>query len=107
MINHFLVAQDYGIHELHLMNSKSQKLPSDRSPLANQRLLHVQLVQRTGGHRVVTNACVIAIVPIAVTHKATKKSITCMVVFKNQNGTQQVKHSRSQPFLASSAMKKR
>jgi len=107
MINHFLVAQDYGIHELHLMNSKSQKLPSDRSPLANQRLLHVQLVQRTGGHRVVTNTFVIAIVPIAVGHKATKKSITCMVVFKNQNGTQQVKHSRSRTFLARSAMKKR
>jgi hypothetical protein len=24
----------------------------------------------------------------------------CMVVFKNQNGTQQVKHPRSQPFNA-------
>jgi len=55
---------------------------------------------------VVTNTFVIAIVPIVVGHKATKKSITCMVVFKNQNGTQQVKHSRSRTFLARSAMKK-
>jgi len=30
----------------------------------------------------------------------------CMV-FKNQNGTQQVKHPRSRPFLASNVIKKR
>jgi hypothetical protein len=38
-----------------------------------------QLVQCTGWHDIVTNVCVIAMVPIAVAavaHKATKKSIT-------------------------------
>jgi hypothetical protein len=31
----------------------------------------------------------------------------CMVVFKNQNGTQQVKNPRSRPFLDSNTIKKR
>jgi hypothetical protein len=35
------------------------------------------------------------------------QEINYCMVFKNQNGTRQVKHPRSQPFLASNTIKKR